>query len=138
MAPALTEIFRRYYYTCDVYGDCYYSTWDSWGRWVLLGGVLVFVFFLAFILTAVRSRRRRRAGLQPYYGTGWIAGRAPVYNNPGYYGPPAPAPPYTAPVNNQHTGTTFNTNDGYYGQQGGVELQQPKNAYAVHGGVPVR
>jgi hypothetical protein len=67
-----------------------------------------------------------------------MAGKAPAYNNAGYYvhqGPPAP--PYSPPLNNQYTGNTFNSNDGYYGQQSGIELQPPKNAYAPRGGDPV-
>jgi Chitin synthesis regulation, resistance to Congo red len=86
---------------------------------------------------AFNSRRRRRAGMRPYYGTRWMAGRIPVYNNPGLYdqqGPPAP--PYSPPVNNQYTGNTFR-NDGYFGQQSGIELQPPKQTYTPRGGDPV-
>jgi len=78
------------------------------------------------------------------YGTGWVPqGQKQQYgqNNTGYYqnqpyNGGAPAPPYTGPLPNQQTGTTFNSNDGYYGhhggyagQQNGVELQPPQNAY---------
>lgn len=31
--------------------------------------------------------------------------------------------------NEQYTGNTINRDDGYYGQQTGVELQPPKNTY---------
>jgi len=54
---------------------------------------------------------------------------APQYNN---YGHQQAAPPYTAappPVYGQNTGTTFNTGDGYYGQQTGIELQEPQHVY---------
>lgn len=84
------------------------------------------------------NRRRRRMGAPPMYGTGWMPapGQQKYNHNSGQYG--APAPPYSAqPMGNQATGTTFNSNDGYYGhgqqaygQQGGIELQQPQNVYA--------
>jgi hypothetical protein len=84
------------------------------------------------------SRRRRRHGLAPYYGTGWAAGK---YNtgvpNNGYGGNAYtnPAPPYSPPVQNQYTGNNFNSNEGYYGQQSGIELQQPQGVYnPVRGG----
>jgi hypothetical protein len=83
------------------------------------------------------------------YGTGWVPGHQNVK-------PQESAPPYSAqPVNNQYTGNTFNSNEGYYGpqhgqgqqygyapngndnygaggyggQQNGVELQQPQQSY---------
>lgn len=57
---------------------------------------------------------------------------APQYTN---YNPP-PAPPYTAapPVYGQNTGNTFNREDGYYGQQTGIELQEPQHVYQQPGG----
>lgn len=81
------------------------------------------------------------------YGTGWVPGHANIKPNEGYNNP---APPYSAqPVNNQQTGNTYNSNEGYYGQgvgnnqqsygyapnngyggqQNGVELQQPQQSY---------
>lgn len=78
-------------------------------------------------------------GVQPMYGTGWMAKPPPYGNNNGnYYGGP-PAPPYQQ---HQPTGNTFNTNDGYYGQhnqhvypqQEGIELQSPQHAYAPQRG----
>lgn len=94
----------------------------------------------------INARRRRKRGMSPMYGTGWIPAGGPknnyqnhggYYNNQPYNG--APAPPYSGPSNgipSQQTGTTFNSNDGYYGnhnnsygQQQGVELQPPQNAY---------
>jgi hypothetical protein len=91
------------------------------------------------------------------YGTGWIPGpKTPAgqqygghnqqyggyYANQSYNGG-APAPPYSpAPaVHNQQTGTTFQNNDGYYGNGqpgGGFEMQPPQNAYnPQRGGEPV-
>lgn len=77
------------------------------------------------------------------YGTGWVPGSKPngqQYGQTNYY-PNQPynggaAPPYSPPIGNQATGNTFNSNEGYYGghggyggQQNGIELQQPQNAY---------
>lgn len=73
--------------------------------------------------------------MAPRYGTGWAAGKTPFGHNAPQYNNNAQnngaAPPYTAPppVYGQNTGNTFNSNDGYYGQQTGVELQQPQNVY---------
>ena len=90
----------------------------------------------------LNSRRRRRRGAQPMYGTGWMA--PPKYGAPYHGGPPAP--PYSPPLENQQTRNTFNSNEGYYahqgngygGQQSGFELQQPQSAYQPQrGGDPV-
>lgn len=83
--------------------------------------------------------------MAPMYGTGWVP--APGYKpqDPNYY-PNQPynggasAPPYSPPIGNQATGNTFNSNDGYYGQQqyghnayggqqSGIELQPPQHSY---------
>ena len=87
------------------------------------------------------------------YGTGWMPGPKYNYGQNGQhsyypnqpYNGGAPAPPYSPPINNQATGNTFNSNDGYYGghhgyggQQNGIELQQPSSAYQPQrGGDPV-
>lgn len=73
-------------------------------------------------------------GNQPFRGTGWAVGQtpfghnAPTYNQQPYYGNaqpyynnsnnPAPPPAYTPPPN-----------QGYYGGQNDVELQQPQQSY---------
>ncbi|KAK2072660.1 hypothetical protein P8C59_006998 [Phyllachora maydis] len=127
-----------YYYSN---GYCY-TSWGGWGRWVFLA-ILVVSFILAFFLLAcIRARRRRQAGLAPSYGTGWLApGNKYGYGqNNANQGPAQtyqpPPPQYSAqPANAQYTGTTFNPNDGYYGnaqyggQQEGIQLQQPPNSY---------
>ena len=76
------------------------------------------------------------------YGTGWIpAGHkyGGGQNGPTNYYPNQPynggaAPPYEPPIGNHNTGNIFNSNDGYYGNQGygrqtGIELQQPTISY---------
>ncbi|CAG8953592.1 hypothetical protein HYFRA_00010051 [Hymenoscyphus fraxineus] len=127
--------YCRQNYNGDVY--CYDSPWNDWGRWVALAVIVVVVLFFAFLFSCIRTRRRRNQ--PPFYGTGWIptgGPKGPSQQNGGYYanqpygGPPAP--PYSpAPVqSHQQTGTTFNSNDGYYGNQGaGIELQTPQNAH---------
>ncbi|KAI9646355.1 hypothetical protein NHQ30_004345 [Ciborinia camelliae] len=127
-------------YNCDYYGNCY-STWGNWGRWVVLVLIIVGFVLLAFALSCLNSRRRRRQGMQPMYGTGWMAKPPPYghYNQAGayHYGPPPPV--YTQGqgqgIPQQQTGNTFQSNDGYYGHHGeGIELQQPPNAYVREGG----
>jgi len=73
------------------------------------------------------------------YGQGQGGQNGQYYANQPYHGG-APAPPYSPQVENNATGNTFNSNDGYYGhgQQSGIELQQPTNAYQPQrGGDPV-
>jgi len=134
MAPSL---IARYYCYNGGYGydDCYYSSWDNWGRWVALAAIVAFVLFIAVLFSCINARRRRRQGLPPRYGTGWTTGawgnkNQPYYNNGAYNGGAA-APPYSPPAQHpQYTGNTFNSNEGYYGQQSGVEMQPPRNTYA--------
>lgn len=84
------------------------------------------------------------------YGTAWFPNNYYKYdpqNNANFY-PNQPynggaAPPYSPPIENQATGNTFNSNDGYYGrhgygQQTGIELQEPTSSYQPQrGGDPV-
>ncbi|KAI1814103.1 chitin synthesis regulation, resistance to congo red-domain-containing protein [Poronia punctata] len=110
------------------------SPWNGYGRWVFTA-VIIALFFLIFFLWALRNtRRRRRRGTAPLYGTGWMApNHGQQHNNPhaynqgynqqgynqGYHQPPPaygaqPQPSY--PMEN-------------YGQQAsGVE--PPKNVYS--------
>lgn len=84
------------------------------------------------------------AWLPPYTKYGGQSGQTgqTYYSNQPYHGGAA-APPYSPPIGNQATGNTFNSNDGYYGNQGygqqsGIELQQPTSAYQPQrGGDPV-
>jgi len=109
---------------------------------IVIAGLL-----LAFLFSCFNTRRRRRRGQPPMYGTGWMPGHKPGNNQSGYNNGGA-APPYSPQpqVENQYTGNTFNSNDGYYGnaynngyggQQGGIELQQPQHSYQPRGGEPV-
>jgi hypothetical protein len=155
-------------YSCNGYtdfnGNCN-SRWNTWGRWVALAVIIVIFLILAFLCSYVpylsvptfllttinrcyNTRRRRRRGMAPMYGTGWMGGNwgnkppyGPQDGNGGYYNNQpyngGAAPPYEPPVPHQTTGTTFNSNDGYYGQNA-YELQQPQSAYQPQrGGDPV-
>lgn len=71
---------------------------------------------------------------QPQYGYGQQQYGQQQYGQQGYgqegYGQP---PAYGQQP--QHTGQTFNPNDGYYGGHNeGIQLQQPQSAYAPRGG----
>lgn len=134
MAPTtekIGQLFARYY--CSGYGynsnDCR-SSWSWWGRWVF-AGVAIFVVILALVLLGCRnSRRRRKNGLNPRYGTGWMA-PAPKYspqNNPGVYAPP---PPQYTPAPGQNQGYNNNNNNNYQGYYGGQQegIQPPQGAY---------
>lgn len=86
--------------------------------------------------SCLTARRRRKAGRQPFYGTGWAA-RPGNYNNqnnqysqqPYYNSSHQPAPPYSAATDNHNGYYGGGANQGYYGQQSGVELQSPQPAY---------
>lgn len=112
---------------------------------VVLGALVVGAFLIFLIFSCITARRRRRQGQQPWRGTGWAAGAPPPGHGPARYtgAPPqqyngntAAAPPYSPPANQGYYGQGYNsgTNQGYFGgQQQGVELQQPENAYARGG-----
>ncbi|KAK2623990.1 hypothetical protein QTJ16_006624 [Diplocarpon rosae] len=130
--------FGRYYDDCS-------SRWNDWGRWVALAAIITFSSLVVVAFLLRNSRRRRQHGLAPMYGTGWMGGKPaqgqwaqqhPAQHQaygpgpgPGYQPPP---PPY---VTGQATGTTFNSNEGYYGGHGqGIELQHPGQTYQPQGG----
>ncbi|KAI1828048.1 chitin synthesis regulation, resistance to congo red-domain-containing protein [Xylaria intraflava] len=107
--------------------------WFWYGRWILLAVLLVFVFLLLFTYACLQSRRRRRQGMSPMYGTGWMAP-----NNGQYYNPPQaynseayhqPPPAYGAPGQSYPMDNRYQTADGQYNRQAsGVE--PPKNVYS--------
>lgn len=122
------------------HGNCYRTNWYNWGRWVVLA-IAIVLFLIAFLSCLGIARRRRRRGIQPFYGTGWMAPQGGKwgtqnqhqmhnynqgyqnyppggnFQQPGYGGyPPAPPPPaYAQHQQPQYTGSTFSPNDGYYG-----------------------
>jgi hypothetical protein len=143
MSPVIeiADLAKRYIICPDGYvytsGACRpESAWYWWGRWVLTAVIIVVFLIILLSLGCLNSRRRRRQGLAPVYGTGWMA-PAPKYdgyqNNANTYGPP----PYTqnaqyqqyppAPVQNQYTGSTFTPSNGFYGGHDGP--QPPQNTY---------
>jgi hypothetical protein len=91
--------------------------------------------------SCITARRRRKAGAKPFYGTGWAArpgqyNAQPYYNNNNNQDAYAPPPPQYTPNPNQQSqyGPQYGANQGYYGQQNGVELQPPQQAYRGDGG----
>lgn len=128
---------RQFGYRCGYnqyydnrYGCVNRSTWDWWGRWVLLG-ILILVFLIIVpLFCCVTARRRRKRGLTPMYGSGWMARNTTQaghyqnnpqgYNNYGNNNYQPPPPQYA-----QQTGQTYNSNEGYYG----AGVQAPGNAY---------
>jgi len=115
----------------DYDNRCRYSTWYSWGRW-LFAGLAILIILLVFAGLLRNSRRRRRLGQQPMYGTGWMA-PAP----PPYYPPP---PQYSAQDQAPPGGYKYGQGDGYYagnqpgngyygGNQEGIQLQPPQSTY---------
>ncbi|KAA6413170.1 MAG: hypothetical protein FRX48_02914 [Lasallia pustulata] len=146
-------ILPRVYYDCgDGYAADGYgcnSAWGNYGRWILTAAIIVALFFLFFLFACITARRRRRAGMNPYRGTGWAAGRTPPGHAPatyagappqqynsGYTTGPAPPPVYSPPAGQSYYG---NGSQGYFGgQQNAYELQQPTSSYQPQsGGDPV-
>jgi hypothetical protein len=92
--------------------------------------------------SCLTARRRRKAGRQPFYGTGWAA--RPTNAQPYYANQQnaQPAPPYSAAPNTYNNGGGYygNNNGGansdYYNQQSGVELQQPQPTYGGYAPPP--
>lgn len=147
----------RGYYRCN-------RTWSTWGRWLLFGLIIasfiLFFFLFRYVLppplpsqsvsanptiSCLSARRRRKRGLKPFYGTGWVgntpAGHGAATYNPQYQNQQQ-QPQYgnetqQAPAYGQNEGlygqnqANPGSNQGYYGgqQTGATELQQPPNAY---------
>lgn len=92
--------------------------------------------------SCITARRRRKRGMTPFRGTGWAAGgppppghgpaqytgAQPYYGNQ-YNNQPAGQPVYAPPPNQNSYGNTGANQSYFGGQQNGVELQQPNNAY---------
>jgi len=124
----------------DQFGNTYYcnSSWYNWGRWVLLGAVILGAFLLFFVFSCLTARRRRQQGARPYYGTGWAAapfGHGPAQYNPNYQSQPPPQAYGSPPAYPQ--GGYYGQNQGYFGgQQTGTELREPANTYQAPSGPP--
>jgi len=117
------------------------SGWYQWGRWVLLGAIIVAAILFFFLFSCISARRRKRMGGRPMYGTGWASapfGHGQATYNPNYQSQQAGpgGNNYNAPPTYQQEGGYYGENQGYFGgQQTGTELQQPQNTY--RGGDPV-
>lgn len=133
--PALERRYQNCGYDFNGNYVCGDSSWNNWVRWVVLALVIIGFILLFLLFACFTSRRRRRAGQNPYYGTGWAASRPPQGHAPAQYNQPyysnQPAPPYSPPSNN----TYYEGNQGYFGQQNGIELESPQAAhYPPRGG----
>ncbi|KIW04575.1 uncharacterized protein PV09_04325 [Verruconis gallopava] len=102
--PWKRELLKRQTCYTTYYGGvrCYNSSWYNWGRWVLLG-VIILLFILTLFCLSWTSRRRRARGRRPMYGTGWMS-QGPLAPPP--YQPPPPAPAYTPYPQNDNYGPT--------------------------------
>lgn len=115
------------------------SAWSRYGRWILLVAIIVVVLIIFFLFSFLNARRRRRRGTAPLRGTAWMA---PQHGAVNYYGP-------AGPNNNNNTTTQYQSgyeqhrpaappaygqNHGYYGQESGLEMQPPQQAYHGQGG----
>lgn len=116
------------------------SPFFTWILWFIIGIIGLALLVVLFVCSCC-ARRRRRRGMQPMYGTGWMApagkfgpqntqemhGYQQGYNGQGYapqgydargYGQaggyPPPPPAYGYAQQPQNTGTTFHGHDGYY------------------------
>ncbi|KAE8353602.1 chitin synthesis regulation, resistance to congo red-domain-containing protein [Aspergillus coremiiformis] len=110
--------------------NCRPSGWYDWGRWVAFAVIVGCAFIIFFLFACHNARRRRNRGLPPHPGTAWLAGpppygqqQHPYYADPHYQQQP---PPQYTPQPQAY---------GYFGgQQTGIELQSPPNAYQNGGG----
>ncbi|KAI9668718.1 MAG: hypothetical protein M1829_005258 [Trizodia sp. TS-e1964] len=140
----------------DSYNDCRFQ---NWGRWVLFVAIIFGVLFLLFLFSCFTARRRRRSGLEPWRGTGWMAGQTPPGHAPAMYNPHAFGPEqygnpqFIQPPPQLNAQPQFNdpqstqpfthrpadpsappnyqqSNHNYFsGQQSGIELQPPQGVY---------
>ncbi|KAM0253590.1 hypothetical protein ACHAQJ_007218 [Trichoderma viride] len=56
------------------------SGWHFWGRWVF-AGIAIFLALLLLFSCLCITRRNRKRGVQPMYGTGWISGVTQNHSN---------------------------------------------------------
>ncbi|KAL7936222.1 hypothetical protein V8C35DRAFT_297216 [Trichoderma chlorosporum] len=83
------------------------SGWFFWGRWVVVGIAIAFGLAVLFCCLCI-SRRNRRRGVRPMYGTGWLGG-APAARPSGTNKPNA--------NNNNNNGYEMNNYQSGYTQQ---------------------
>ncbi|KAJ2988935.1 hypothetical protein NUW58_g3721 [Xylaria curta] len=102
--------------------------WYWYGRWIFAAVIIGLFFIIFFTWACLNSRRRRRQGQAPMYGTGWMAPQNQYYQNPPQaYNQPPPA--YGAPAQSYPMDNRYQTTDGHYGQQSSG-IEPPKNVYS--------
>lgn len=60
---------------CYSDGSCYEEytdAWHVWGRWLMLGLLIAFILFMIPFSGFLMSLRRRKRGMQPVPGCGWM------------------------------------------------------------------
>jgi hypothetical protein len=82
------------------YCNNYYSSWDSWGRWVTLAVVISSILVFGLLFTYLRRRRRLQAVNQVQM---MPMPQQPTQPPPGYYGQPY-SPYSTSPPNPTQSG----------------------------------
>jgi len=129
---------RQFSCNTDRYGNCYSTTWDSWGRWAATALIIVFFISIFCLCACVSARRRRRFGRTPMYGTGFFAGPQPQQEQPYYppqqnnpntyyaYQEPVPTTAPPPPYGGYGSGLGYSREQ----QQTGIELESPAGIYA--------
>jgi len=140
---------RQNGYVCGGYGyyygnsGCNYSGWSAYGRWVLIGVVIIGAFVIFLLFSCLTARRRRKQGRQPYRMTAWAGGRhgQPQYTGNQNYStgpPPAYGQQQTSPPPQQQGYYGNDGNQSYFGgQQNDPNIQQPNPAYYAENGANV-
>lgn len=61
------------------------SPWNSYGRWILLGGVILLAAFVCCLYSCMRSRKRVNHGQKPLPYTAWMVPNSQYPQQSGAY-----------------------------------------------------
>jgi len=93
-ANSVVKLLKRETCGYDSFNNyrCYNTGWSNWGRWIVVG-VIILIFLLFVSCACITSRRRRSRGNAPIRGTGWMSTgplAPPPYQPPPQYSNQAP------------------------------------------------